>query len=883
MPRKDKDSPPYWILSFFRWYCQPDYLEDLEGDLRERFARRTAEQGIKHAKRLFILDVLRLFRPALIRSFPSTFNIFTKDMFKNYLKVSWRNLFSDFSYTVIKIIGLAIGMACVLLIVFHVKDELSYDRSFSKSDRIFRVTNENFGEGARHWAATPPPLGPEIQRDLPEVELSVRFHRPSAYQLLSYTPEIGESKRFKEDAGFIVDSGAVKMFDFEFLYGNPDTALSQMNNIVLTEEMAKRYFGDKNPMGKTISDDNRRISFKVAGVVKRFPFQTHLDFDYLLSMPTITQYQREASLASRGWSGFYTYILLKEDASLNTLESKMEEFMIAFYGPHGETRSETLSLRKLKLQPITDIHLHSKLEKEMNSNSNIAYVYIFSFVALFILLLAAVNFINISTTQSFGRVKEIGVRKVVGAKRTQLIQQFLTDSVLTTFIAMIIALILFAVAIPYYGNLTSKQFLPETIFTLSNFGVLVLFVLSIGVLAGLYPAFFVSKFNLLSSLKSKKNSGPRVNIIRNSLVVFQFVISVFMIIGTVVIYNQMNLFHNKDLGFDKEQVLAVTMYRDTWENLDALKGKMLENPAIESFSIATNIPGDRFGSYFLTPLGNGQELTEGFDTRLMLSDEKFLSTFDIPLDSGRDFFNQMPNFKNTEFIINEAAAKMFGTSDPIGKKVIVGRDTANIVGVVGDFNFASLHSPIEPLVIQYNPYAGNHLLVKVSKNQLPQTIEYLHKSIESLSPASAFSYSFVDSKLDELYSTENVMSNVFKVFALLSILISCLGLYGLSAYAARTRIKEIGIRKVLGSSNFDIVKMLSLDFLKMVSIAIIIAVPFTYFVMNRWLEDFAYRVNMQWWMFGLAILVVLAISIATLSCQGIKSATANPIKNLRTE
>lgn len=883
MPKKDQNSPPNWILSFFRWYCRPDYLEDLEGDLRERFTRHKEEKDIHHAKRHFILDVLRLFRPGLIRSLPSRINIYNQDMFKNYLKVSWRNLFSDFSYSIIKIVGLSIGMACVLLIVFHVKDELSYDRSFSKSDRIFRVTNENFGEVARHWAATPPPLGPEMQSDLPEVELAVRFHRPALHQLLSYSPEFGESKQFKEDGGFIVDPGAVEMFDLQFSQGNPNTALSEKNNIVLTAEMSKRYFGNGNPIGKIITDDNRRISFKVAGIVEKFPFQTHLDFDYLISMPTITDYQDQGSLTSRGWSGFYTYVLLKKDAPLKSLQDKMEEFMVAFYEPHGETRSETLSLRKLRLQPITDIHLHSKLEKEMNPNSDIAYVYIFSFVALFILLLAAVNFINISTTQSFGRVREIGVRKVVGAKRIQLVQQFLTDSVLTTFMAMIIALVLFAVAIPYYGNLTSKQFLPETIFTLSNFGVLLLLLFSIGLLAGLYPAFFVSKFNLVSSLKNRKNSGPRVNIVRNSLIVFQFVISVFMIVGTVIIYNQMNLFHNKNLGFDKEQVLAVTMYRDTWENLGALKGKMLENPAIESFSIATNLPGDRFGSYSLSPLGNSRELSEGFDTRVMWSDEKFLSTLDIPIDSGRDFFNQLPNFKSTEFIINEAAARMFGTGDPVGKRVVVGRDTANIVGVVSDFNFASLHSPIEPLVIQYNPFAGNHLLIKVSKNQLPQTIEYLQKSIESLSPVSAFSYSFVDSKLDELYATENVMSKVFNAFALLSILISCLGLYGLSAYAARIRIKEIGIRKVLGSSNFDIVKILSIDFLKLVSIAIIIAVPFTYFAMDRWLEDFAYHISIQWWMFGLAMALVLSIAILTLSYQGIKSARENPIKNLHTE
>ncbi len=804
-------------------------------------------------------------------------------MLKSYLKIAWRSLFRSPFQTFIKIFGLSIGIASVMLILFHVKDELSFDQGFLKSDRIFRVTNENLGEGARHWAATPPPMGPEMQQLLPEVELTVRFHRPSAYQLLSHTSKSGNTRKFEERGGFIVDSGAVEMFDLEFVQGDANTALSEINSIILTEDMAQKYFGNENPLGKIIMDNIARIPLKVSGVIAKFPFQTHLKFDYLLSMPTINNYQDQGALSSRGWSGFYTYVLLKENISLASMTSKMEEFMIQFYEPHGETPSETLAARKLRLQPITDIHLHSKLEKEMYPNSDITYVYIFGFVALFILLLAAVNFINISTTQSFGRVKEIGVRKVVGAKRKQLIHQFLMDSLLVTFLSMIIALVIFASAIPHYDDLASKPFYQENIFTLSNFGILLLMFISVGVLAGLYPALFVSRFSLVSSLKSKKNSAPRIQIVRNSLIVFQFVISVFMIVGTIIIYNQMNLFHHKNLGFDKEQVLVVTMHRDMWENYGALKAKMLENPAIESFSTTTNIPGDRFGSYFFTPLGNSQQVTEGFDARLMLSDDKFLSTLDIPIKEGRDFFRQEANTGNTEFIINEAAGKLFGPGKVVGKRLTIGRDTANIVGVVKDFNFASLHSPIEPLVIQYNPYAGGHLLVKVQENQLAETIAFMEKSVESIAPSSTFSYSFVDDRLDALYNTENRMSKVFNVFALLSLLISCLGLYGLSAYAARIRIKEIGIRKVLGSGKMDIIKILSRDFLKLISTAILIAAPFTYFTMKRWLQDFAYHIEIQWWMFGLAGVLVLFIAIATLSYQGIKSANANPIESLRTE
>jgi putative ABC transport system permease protein len=770
-----------------------------------------------------------------------------------------------------------------MLIVFHVKDELSYDQGFSKSARIFRVTNENLGEDARHWAATPPPLGPEIALSLPEVEQAVRFHRPAKYQLLSYTPDDGATKTFEEYGGFIVDYGAISMFDIQFSKGNPATALSEMNSIVLTEEMAYRYFGSENPLGKSITDNTGRPPLIVKGVVKKFPFQSHLKFDYLISMPTIKNYQDDGALSSRGWSGFYTYVLLKENLSLATLSPKLEEFMVGFYSLNGETREETLAARRLRLQPITDIHLRSKLEKEMYPNSDITYVYIFSVAAFFILLLAAVNFINISTAQSFGRVKEIGVRKVMGAKRGQLIQQFLMDALLTSFLSILVALLLFGLAIPYYENLTLKVLLPETLFTFSNLGLLLLLLLFIGVLAGLYPAFFVSRFHLVSSLKSKKNSGPRVQTFRNSLIVFQFVISVFMIVGTIIIYNQMRLFHNKNLGFDKDQVLAITMHQNMWENFSALKERILENPDIESFSVSSNIPGDRFGSHFLEVLGNAQEVSEGFDTRLMFSDERFLSTLSIPVKKGRSFFDKLPNTGNTEFIINEAAAKMMGSGDPVGKRLVIARDTASIVGVVEDFNFASLHSPIEPLVIRYNPWPMEYLFVKIKKNKLAQTISYLEKNVASLAPTSTFSYSFIDARLNELYETENKMSKVFSAFALLSIVISCLGLYGLSAYAAQIRIKEIGIRKVLGSTTIDIVKILSIDFLKLVGAAIIIAAPLTYFAMDRWLQDFAYRIAIKWWMFGLSAGMVLLIAFFTLSYQGIKSARANPIKSLRTE
>lgn len=802
-------------------------------------------------------------------------------MLKNHIKIAWRNLIGTPSFSLIKIIGLSAGIASVMLILFHVKDELSYDKGFTKSDRIFRVTNENLGEGARHWAATPFPMGLELQEQIPEIESIVRLHRPFPYQLLQYSSVDGKSVQFEENDGFFSDPSIVDVFALQFSKGNPQTALNETNTIVLSQSMAERYFGDENPLGKNIFDVNENQIFKVTGVLKDMSFHSHLKFDYLISMPTITYYQDQKSLLSRGWSGFYTYALLNNDKQLAEVRSKMDAFMIQFYKPKGETPDEILRLRKLHLQPITDIHLHSKLEKEMYPNSDITYVYIFSIIALFIMLLAAVNFINISNTQSFDRVKEIGVRKVVGALRKDVIQQFLVESMLAVFISIVVALLLFAIAMPYYAELTNKSFSYEALITFLNFGILVLMLLVIGLFSGLYPAFFVSKFNLISSLKGKSNSGSNMRLVRNSLIVFQFVISVFMIIGTVVIYYQMDFFHNKDLGFDKEQLVVVKMYPDMKKQSKALFNELQKSNGIESFATVSNEPGKRFPSFKCLPTSKSSN-SKGFESRLLEADEKLISTLNLSLESGQNFFKGTNNKEGFDVILNESASKVSGYTDPIGKEILVMGMKAIIIGIVKDFNFASLHAPIEPLTIVKTRNASNQLLIKIRKNQIPSTLVSIEACVKKVSPSSIFTFSFVDDQLNKLYNVETKMRKVFNVFAILSILISCLGLYSLSAYSARIRVKEIGVRKVLGSSTLNVAKLLSKDFLKLVLIALCIAIPLAYVVMHKWLQSFNYHIDMSWWMFGLSAIMVLFIAIATLSYQSIKAASVNPIKSLRT-
>lgn len=501
-------------------------------------------------------------------------------MFKNYFKTAWRTLFKNKTFSVINILGLAVGIACALLIIFHVKQEVSYDKGFTKADRIYRATLHLTGATNRKWAATAPILGRELKSYFPGVEQVVRFYKPYPYQLLSSTAN-GNVKRFEERGGLFADTGAVSMFDLSFIHGNPATALSMPDALVLTEATAIKYFGSTDVVGKTIQEDARNFPLTVSGVIKNFSFPTHLQFDYLVSMPTITRYMDRASLEKPGWSAFYTYVLVNNPAAGQQIESRMAEFTTKYSLQFGETREDLVSTpRKFVLQPITSIHLHSALEKEITANSDITYVYIFSIAALFILLIAAVNFINISTAQAFNRMKEIGMRKIVGATRRQLITQFLGESFLVTSLAALLAVIVFQTVLPFYRQVTGSSFGSAQLFSPLNLLLFIAVIVGISLLAGIYPAWFVAKFNSVASLKQKKIAGTSVHFVRKGLTVFQFGISVFMMFGTIVIYRQLQLFHDKDLGFDKDQVMAVTMYRDMWNNYSTMVNDIDKNPAV---------------------------------------------------------------------------------------------------------------------------------------------------------------------------------------------------------------------------------------------------------------------------------------------------------------
>lgn len=803
-------------------------------------------------------------------------------MLRNYFKIAWRNLWKNKSFSIINILGLSLGIASALLIIFHVKEELSYDRGFSNSDRIFRITQEGLGNDDRHWAATGFPLGTMLQQDLPETEQVVRFHRPFPYQLLSYTNEAGEAKRFQEKGGLFADSNALTVFDFPLLKGDARNALTQKDAIVISEELAHKYFGEEDPVGKILLEERLKVPLKVTGVLKKPAFNSHLQFDYLVSMNAIHHYTDQGQLENRTWSGFYTYILLRK-GSAKTATLKLPAFTAKYFTGPGETEAQTLASVRLNLQPVTSIHLHSKLEKELFANSDISYVYIFSVAALLILLLAAINFINVFTAQAFNRMKEIGLRKVVGASRSQLVRQFLGESFLTTLLSTVLALLLFREAIPFYNDFTGKNFDFFRLFEGSNILLLISLVLLISLLSGLYPAWFVSRFNPVSSLKGKKDAGSTVHLVRKGLIVFQFSVAVFMIFATIVVYRQMKLFHNKDLGFDKEQLVAVTMYDDMWQKFGAFSGKLKKEPAIEQAAITSTLPGERFSMQPFSTLSSIRKNEELPSARILMADDQLLQTLNVQLTEGRNFADQFPDIKRTEFILNEAAVRLYKLDHPVGQRAVLDRDTGDIVGIAKDFNFASLHSTVEPLVIQYNPFRANYLLLKIKPGQLRSTIGRVEAIAKSLYPASVFNYTFIDEKLDQLYSSENRISRVTQLFAVLALFISAIGLFGLSAYNIRLRVKEIGIRKTLGASVPGVVILLSKDFIRLIALAVMIAWPIAWWSTTQWLEGFAYRVEVNWMIFVFSGVFALFVGVLTVSTEAVRAALSNPVKSLKAE
>jgi putative ABC transport system permease protein len=800
-------------------------------------------------------------------------------MFKNYIKIAWRNLWKNKLFSFINIFGLAIGISCCILIFLYVQNELSYDTFNEKADRIYRITSKIHQPKKIVWfAPTSPITGERLRQNFPEIKKIVRFNftkRPISYN----------NKKFSEATVLYSDSTLFDVFTLPMVSGNPAKALIAPYSIVLTETAVKRYFGDEPAMGKLMKFSDT-LNLLVTGIIKDIPKNSHFKCDCIISRNTMADINKGNSdwLEEREKNWFncdsYSYILLADHVEGKTLEAKANKFLDK---EMTETKKAIGMWINVDLQPIKDIHLRSHLDQEIKGaeqGGDITYVYIFSATAILILLIACCNFINLSTARSLNRSKEIGLRKVIGAMRSQLIFQFLGESVVFSLIACILSLIFVLLAIPFFN-----LFIGTTLtLTLNVFWIYLSLICCIGFLAGLYPALLMSSFSPIQSLKGKINHGLADIFFRKGLVVFQFSIAIILIIGTTLILNQLDFIQNKKLGINKEQVVGIEL-----KGVDQRKGEILlkelsKNPKITGATL-NNFNFKGIGYITLLPEGAAEnELTA---CSVFSVDENFLNIMQIELVSGRDFSKNFPTDVNEAFIVNEAAVKAYGWKTPkdaLGKKIewAFGKK-GKVIGVVKDFNYASLHNRIEPLLIHIYPSWYNTVTLRLKTDNLTTTMKEIETAWKNSGTENPFKYAFLEDDFNSLYKSEQNMRAVLGAFTFLSVLVACLGLFGLAAFTIKQRFKEIGIRKVLGASVSGVVGLLSKDFLKLVFVSIIISSPIAWYAAHKWLQDFAYKVDISWWIFLVSGAMALLIAFTTVCFQALRAASANPVKSLRTE
>jgi putative ABC transport system permease protein len=869
--------PPLWASKLLDWLGDPNTGEEVQGDLQELYGYWVKTVGERKARWRYSFSALKLLRPLARRKSSNEYSqpfLFGPDMIRNYFKIAIRNLFKQKVYSAFNLLGLALGISCGLLLTLHIKEELSFEKDFPNHDRIYRVVTTE-------WSKSSPPLAGEMKPYFPDIEHIARFASRWTQVVNSEFNEQGES------TGFYADSSAVPVFSLKTVAGDPVRALAERSCIVISRKMAAKYFGKHDPIGRKLTFNNKE-ELQVKAVIEDLPENTHLKFDYLVSMPTFYKDVPENSTNNKGWMFGWTYVLFRDKTGIAKAEKRLMNFLLKYYGATSE--KEIKEVREFaetyRFQPLTDIHLKSNLIQEMGPNSNILYIYIFLAVEVLILLIACVNFINLFTTQALKRAKEVGMRKVLGARKTQVVGQFLGEAFILTILASLVAVFLYEIALPVYNGIAGKQVSGWEIARPENLLIIGLIVLFVGLLSGLFPSLFIARFEPITSLKADKLPKSSASVLRKSLIVVQFVVSAFLIISTILIYQQMNLLRNQQLGFDKEQVLVVKLYGKLKEksmvNPELFKNELTRNSSILAVGQSSNLIGDDLSVESFVPQ-NAPAGKEYPAVKVSRVDEDYLTVLKIKLKEGRNFSRQFND--SASFIINEKTAQILDLKDPVG--ALVENKSMNlkgkIIGVIRDYNFASLHNQVEPLVLEYRPAWTGNLLVKIKPGNPQETIAFLKNTVEKLAPNTLFNYGFLDERMAALYSKEDNMSTILNAFSGLAIVISCLGLFGVVAHESKIRTKEIGIRKVLGASVGSLVSLLSGDFLKLVLIGIVIASPITWYAMNQWLQGFAYKIDIHWWIFALAGLVILAVAMLTVSLQSIKSSLADPVKSLRNE
>jgi putative ABC transport system permease protein len=793
-------------------------------------------------------------------------------MFRNLLKTAIRNIFKDFGYSSLNILGLTLGIASALFLIMYISDEVSYDRYNENADRIYRVSSHlKETDDEFTWNIAQIPFAEQLVADYPEVEACVRLI-PAGRELFKY-----EDKEFFEDDFVFADTNVFDVFTYDFIKGSPENALNEPYTIVLTKNIAAKYFGKEDPIGKSLV--NGEDIYKVTGVIENIPFNSHYRYDAIASRKSLP-----AQMGSWGNFGVFTYILLPEGLDYKEFEAKIQEM----YGKYMARIFERMDISiEYILEPIVDIHLKSTSQGEPEPTGSYAYVVIFGIVALFLILIAAMNYMNLATARSTKRAREVGLRKVVGSNRWSLILQFLTESTVLTFISLILSLVLVILLLPQFNSLAGKSFEMSILVSPVVIISLIAVIVVVGILGGSYPAFYLSKFSPLSVLKGEITKGAAGGLFRKVLVVFQFTISVAMIVSTLIVFKQLNYLKTKDLGYDMDNLIEVAFTtREMVEKYPVLKEKLLKNSNIEKVTSANSRVGEGSSKVIFNV-----ETDDGMQQRginFTVVDHDFIETMGITVLDGRDFQEDMPSDTLRGVLVNETMAKRFNWDEPLGKKVqMQNRDgddviMATVVGLLKDYHQTGMYNEIETLMMLYR--VNNRIVyIKLSDKNVQQTIQFIEKTWNEVFPEQPFKYEFLADRFYEQFGADEKRGFIFTLFTVLAILIACLGLFGLASYTVERRTKEIGIRKVVGASEGTVVKLISKEFIILVSIAIAIAFPLTYYFMSDWLQNFVYRTNLGLFVFILAGLITVAITFITISFQAWKAANLNPAESLRVE
>jgi putative ABC transport system permease protein len=879
---KESTTPPKWAVRFFQWFCNDHLSEAVLGDLTDLYHRRRSSMGKRRADILFIWNVIQFIQPFALRKKSPSLNPIT--MYRNYLKVSWRNMTTQKMYALIKIGGFALGLATCMVIGLYIRHELSYDKRYKNADNIYRVVNEATGPEPGKWTAFPPPFAAILKSDFPEIELVGRLIPYNWFNAGNNLVRRDDRLENIYEEGFAyADPELLQILEIPMVYGNASTALAQPNTVVISRKKAEKYFPGEDPVGKVlVLNDNADTHYTVGGVMEDFEPTSHLQFDFLLTLAGKEFWPGEQT----DWCcwNYNPYIRVKDGTDPRILEEKMLSIKKVLVEYLTKTKDQHLEEEKkyhrFMLQRVSDIHLYSDGIDDIIPHGDIRHIWMFGGIAIFILGLACINFINLSTARSAGRAKEVGLRKVVGSRRGSLVTQFLSESVMYSLISFLLAVGILWTTLPFFEQLAGVSIaIPWKSWWF--FPGLFVSALLIGLIAGLYPSFYLSAFKPIDVIKGNIARGMKHATMRSAMVVFQFTTSIALIIGTFIIYKQMNFILTAKIGFDKDQVILVQGINTLKDHMQTFKDELLTLSDVEKVSISAYLPvaGTKRDQNSFWREGKSQQ-EKSVGAQIWEVDEDYISTLGMKLTAGRTFQKELASDSNA-VIINESMAKALGLTNPVGERIQNWR-VWHVIGVLKDFHFENMKGEIGPLCLVRSHF-GTIAAVKVNTNNMHEAIQGISSTWKKLMPHQPIRYTFLDESYARMYDDVRRTGNIFASFAILAIVVACLGLFALSAFMVEQRTKEISVRKVLGASLRNIFRLLTQEFIKLVLISFALAVPLSWYMMQRWLEDYKYRITLGWEVFLVAGILSVLIALVTVSYQTLRAGLANPAENLRSE